>query len=498
MDAEEEDDEDEFTGLTVVEKKAGGYDCPEFILSEKEETRIQRPWRQGLIVKLMGRRIGYKALETRLKQIWVRKGVINIIDLGFEYFLVYFTNEEDYTKALEDGPWLIYDHYLIAREWTPNFHPNNATIEKAAVWVRISGLPIGYYDAKILHYIGNRIGKTVKVDRNTLYQARGKYARVCVEVDLKNPLLAMFELKNEVYKVEYEGLHMLCRTCGKFGHYIEGCPEKKHANVNQTVNDHAQVVVNRGAPSNSSVDKSAEDGPWVVVQKPRRTRQTKEGTNKETRATGAAGNSGTGTRFEILDSINEDPEFEVTDNMERNSSNPPMNNIPNQAQPHEKRRGKHAKNMGDKKGKEADERAVHESVQRNIPKVNTAGPHTETNEQQIKGNKGELTGGDNQGIAEIQRSIKETNNQSVIMRQDPHYDSAAISGANVSRTGPHHTPRPPEMSQPDRNIDYITNGPNTQVEETQAQPTGDEVMEIVQETPNLDQEEGGAKSMILA
>jgi hypothetical protein len=168
MDAEDDAEEDEFTGLKVVERKVGQYDCPEFILSEKEETRIQKPWRQGLIVKLMGRRIGYKALETRLKQIWVRKGVISIIDLGYEYFLVYFTNEEDYTKALEDGPWLLYDHYLIAREWTPNFHPNNATIEKAAVWVRISGLPIEYYDAKILHYIGNRIGKTVKVDKNTL------------------------------------------------------------------------------------------------------------------------------------------------------------------------------------------------------------------------------------------------------------------------------------------------------------------------------------------
>jgi hypothetical protein len=222
MDAEGDEDDTEFEGLTVVEKKIGSYDCPEFILSAKEESRIQKPWRQGLIVKLMGRRIGYKALETRLKQMWVRKGVISIIDLGYEYFLIYFTNEEDYTKALEDGPWLIYDHYLIAREWRPNFHPSNATIEKVVVWVRISELPIEYYDAKILHYIGNRIGKTVKVDRNTLFQERGKYARVCVEVDLNKPLLAMFELKEEVYKVEYEGLHLLCRTCGKFGHFAEG------------------------------------------------------------------------------------------------------------------------------------------------------------------------------------------------------------------------------------------------------------------------------------
>ncbi|MCI33556.1 hypothetical protein A2U01_0054773, partial [Trifolium medium] len=73
-----------------------------------------------------------------------------------------------------------------------------------------------------VHFIGNRIGKTVKVDKNTLFQERGKYARVCVEVELSKPLLAMFELKDLVYKVEYEGLHMLCRNCGRFGHYPEG------------------------------------------------------------------------------------------------------------------------------------------------------------------------------------------------------------------------------------------------------------------------------------
>jgi hypothetical protein len=52
----------------VEEQKIGNYDCPAFVLSKTEEKRIYRPWRRGVIVKLLVRRIWYKALETRLKQ----------------------------------------------------------------------------------------------------------------------------------------------------------------------------------------------------------------------------------------------------------------------------------------------------------------------------------------------------------------------------------------------------------------------------------------------
>lgn len=51
--------------IEVIEKKRGSYDCPAFKLSKKEEHRIREPWRQAVIVKLLGRRIGFKALEDR-------------------------------------------------------------------------------------------------------------------------------------------------------------------------------------------------------------------------------------------------------------------------------------------------------------------------------------------------------------------------------------------------------------------------------------------------
>jgi hypothetical protein len=263
-----EDDEDR---MKIEEKVVGGYVCPEFVFSKNEEKRIYRPWRRGVIVKLLGKRIGYKALETRLKQMWVRKGVISIIDLGNDYYLVAFTHEEDQYGALMDGPWFIYDHYLTVKEWSPNFHPASDTIKEVAVWVRISGLPIEYYDVQILHFIGDRVGKTVKVDKNTWSHERGKYARLCVQVDLTKPLLAMFTIKGRKYNVEYEGLHMLCLTCGKLGHYKEGCPEKAKSPVT-----HREEGEYRSSVDNqmNELVEGKGDGPWRVVQKQRRGKKT--------------------------------------------------------------------------------------------------------------------------------------------------------------------------------------------------------------------------------
>lgn len=76
--------------MKLEEHIEGRYAFPEFIFSKKEEEIIYKPRSRGVIVKLLGRSIRYKALETILKQIWVRKRVINIIDLRNDYYSVIF------------------------------------------------------------------------------------------------------------------------------------------------------------------------------------------------------------------------------------------------------------------------------------------------------------------------------------------------------------------------------------------------------------------------
>lgn len=150
------------------------------------------------------------------------------------------------------------------REWCPNFHPNNQPIEFVAIQVRFFGLPIHYYDGNILCALGNHIRRTVRVDRSTWTNEKGKYTKLCVEVDLTKPLLALFKINQRYYKIEYKGLHFLCLGCGRFGHYVEGCPDKGK----ETWNGNQNTVVNRAqVEKEGRVSTSKANGPWAAVKK---------------------------------------------------------------------------------------------------------------------------------------------------------------------------------------------------------------------------------------
>lgn len=137
-------------------------ECPTIKLSCWDKQRIRQPWRKTLIVKILGRKIGYSYLTKRLIQLWKHKGSVVFTDLGNEFYLVKFTNDDDdYYTVFFDGPCLISDHILAVRQWQPNFFPEEAVIDRAVILVQIPNLLIEYYDKPFLNRIGNRIGRTV-------------------------------------------------------------------------------------------------------------------------------------------------------------------------------------------------------------------------------------------------------------------------------------------------------------------------------------------------
>lgn len=97
-------------------------------------------------------------------------------------------------------------------------------MKKLAAWVRIPGLPIEFCNDKFLWRVGATIGTMLRVDHHTSIHSRGKFARICVELDLRRELVPSFTVLGEEFKLEYEGLHLICFGCGKYGHRQEQCP----------------------------------------------------------------------------------------------------------------------------------------------------------------------------------------------------------------------------------------------------------------------------------
>ncbi|GAU10489.1 hypothetical protein TSUD_421890, partial [Trifolium subterraneum] len=149
---------------------------------------LSEPWKDALIVKLLGKSLGYNVMKTKLESIWNLSGGIELMNVGNSFYMVKFDVEEDKNKVINGGPWMIYDHYLAISNWTPTFNAATAKIDKTMVWIRIPSLNLVYYDESVLWALSSMVGTPVKVDLHTQNVARGRFARMCVEIDLGQPV----------------------------------------------------------------------------------------------------------------------------------------------------------------------------------------------------------------------------------------------------------------------------------------------------------------------
>ncbi|KAL7163296.1 hypothetical protein ACSBR2_039400 [Camellia fascicularis] len=212
---------------------------PKIKLPSRLIKHIRKPWKDCLIVRLLGKMIGYKFLVSKLSKVWGLQWDFEATDLGLGFFLIKFEMRSDCSRVYIEGPWIIMDHYLTVRRWEPDFKPSEAGEVATALWVCFPQLPIEYYNEKVLFHIAKAIRKPL----NTAMSARERYARVRVEVNLTKPLISRFAIGRYTYVVEYEHLHYFCFQCGKVGHRKEYCsskpvPEPAKVNAETIANGH--------------------------------------------------------------------------------------------------------------------------------------------------------------------------------------------------------------------------------------------------------------------
>ncbi|XP_024035663.1 uncharacterized protein LOC112096450 [Citrus clementina] len=278
----------------VVERNDGTL--PSISFSDRVHAKLSKPWKHSVVVKLLGRNIGYKTLCTRLHALWRTTMTYSVIDLENNYFLIRFRSAGDAVDALTKGPWIIMGHYLTVQPWSPSFDFTKTVLDQVTVWIRLPGLAVHLYNQKVLQKLGQMVGTVIKIDSNTASSTRGRFARLAVSVSLDKPLVSQFELDGRIQKVEYEGLPVICFACGRYGHNSNNCKISAAERNSDNVAQPPAGVQSREDPT--SPEANREDaamvepfGPWMIV-----TRKGRKLNNGQSREPNGASES----RFHIL------------------------------------------------------------------------------------------------------------------------------------------------------------------------------------------------------
>ncbi|KAI9112722.1 hypothetical protein K1719_016225 [Acacia pycnantha] len=253
-DLDESDDDDNLEARRM-EGKPGKLN-----FTAEEYAAWYMPWMNSLIIKVLGATFPTYMIRDRINRMWRPKDPLKLIPLSNGYFIVSFSNKEDRAYAFQEGPWMIEDHYLTVQRWRPNFNPHKADIQcNIAAWVRLPDVPFEFYNVESLRRIGNMIGEMIKIDRSTSIYDKGGFARICVEIDLKKPLLPSYLVFGEERSIVYEGLHQVCFKCGQYGHQKIACPTEL-SQSNLLGYEHGTEKASTGGDGDNNVEKVGEQG----------------------------------------------------------------------------------------------------------------------------------------------------------------------------------------------------------------------------------------------
>ncbi|KAK2420967.1 hypothetical protein QL285_031645 [Trifolium repens] len=98
--------------LVRIEHENGNRLLPKVYLDPSVFQELCTPWKDALVVKLLGKNIGYNTMKDRLHRIWKLQGGFEIMDNDNGFYMVKFHQAADKEKVITGGPWMIFDHCL--------------------------------------------------------------------------------------------------------------------------------------------------------------------------------------------------------------------------------------------------------------------------------------------------------------------------------------------------------------------------------------------------
>ncbi|MBA0809724.1 hypothetical protein Gohar_025350 [Gossypium harknessii] len=137
-------------------------------------------------------RIAFNALSNKLYALWKLNKLIQVMVLENDFYLVKFHDDDDYSKVLTDGPWVVFKHYLYVHPCFPSSQHHKYSPTNMVVWVRLPG----------------------------------QFARLVICIDLGKPLISMLRIDGTLQRVEYKSVPAVYFGFGNCGRNKELCLHK--------------------------------------------------------------------------------------------------------------------------------------------------------------------------------------------------------------------------------------------------------------------------------
>ncbi|PPR96059.1 hypothetical protein GOBAR_AA24609 [Gossypium barbadense] len=195
----------DFLERDITRSMVNGVPSIEF--SDRFQQLLVKEMVTTVVVKLLGRNIGYNALQNKIINLWKSARPFKLIDAEHGYYL----------------------------PWTLDFNSLQPYPSVIMTWIRLLGLPGFLYKRKILEEISGLISRVVKLDSDTDNRSRGKFARMSVFMNLDKPLIPQVLVNGRAQRAEYEALisTQLEAKSGKANSSTLGDLQKESINLEQ-------------------------------------------------------------------------------------------------------------------------------------------------------------------------------------------------------------------------------------------------------------------------
>jgi len=107
--------------LAKIDLEEGDRLRPHCYIDDSVVVGRRKKYQEFIIVKLLGKDLGFFTMCDRLKGIWKLTKGFDMVDVGYGFYIIQFDMAEDREKVISGRPCMVFDHCLAVQPWKPNF-----------------------------------------------------------------------------------------------------------------------------------------------------------------------------------------------------------------------------------------------------------------------------------------------------------------------------------------------------------------------------------------